>query len=118
MVKNQKHASGENMLKGEFAIDDDGLTVVGAHWVNLITGATLAKRTNTMTGEHKATPDTKREARICVSCSEGESQNECPESKRACGHHCNHTWTHDSCCWCGQSFEPDNEKKEESNENS
>lgn len=26
----------------------------------------------------------------------------CPSSKRSCKHHCNHIWTHDKCCWCGQ----------------
>lgn len=51
------------------------------------------------------------EAGQCVSCEqygredslEAESgiPEKCPESKRPCGHHCNHIWTHDSCCWCG-----------------
>lgn len=25
---------------------------------------------------------------------------ECPYSKRPCGHHCNHIWTHGGCDWC------------------
>lgn len=39
----------------------------------------------------------------CVTCGEqcGIPLNECPKSRRSCGHHCNHTWTHDVCCWCG-----------------
>lgn len=37
----------------------------------------------------------------CVPCGEGDPVGECPESRRPCGHHCNHIWTHDSCCWCG-----------------
>jgi transcription elongation factor Elf1 len=36
----------------------------------------------------------------CLSCGEGDPPNECPKSKRPCGHHCNHVWTHDSCHWC------------------
>ena len=33
--------------------------------------------------------------------------NECPNSQRPCGHHCNHSWSHDSCCWCGKEFSED-----------
>jgi len=40
----------------------------------------------------------------CISCSEGLEQNECPQSKRVCGHHCNHSWSHDQCCWCNKEF--------------
>jgi hypothetical protein len=40
----------------------------------------------------------------CASCSESVPLNECPKSERKCGHHCNHTWTHDICHWCGYSF--------------
>jgi hypothetical protein len=35
----------------------------------------------------------------CISCDE-QRPVECPNSKRACGHHCNHTWSHDRCDWC------------------
>lgn len=28
----------------------------------------------------------------------------CSKSKRKCGHHCNHSWTHDECDWCGIKF--------------
>lgn len=38
----------------------------------------------------------------CASC--GEDAPLCPKSKRACGHHCNHSWSHDHCCWCGEEF--------------
>lgn len=41
----------------------------------------------------------------CVSCNEGLPLNECPQSKRPCGHHCNHSWSHEECCWCGKVFE-------------
>ena len=37
----------------------------------------------------------------CVSCGEADPRGECPKSKRACGHHCNHLTTHDACDWCG-----------------
>jgi len=43
----------------------------------------------------------------CASCGEGDPRNECPQSKRPCGHHCNHVWTHDSCDWCGFTYEGD-----------
>lgn len=39
----------------------------------------------------------------CATCSEmpGELLGECPQSRRPCGHHCNCSWIHDSCHWCG-----------------
>jgi len=40
----------------------------------------------------------------CASCDNEMPLNECPNSKRECGHHCNHSWTHDECCWCGKEF--------------
>ncbi|PPF64552.1 hypothetical protein C5E11_03955 [Clavibacter michiganensis] len=43
----------------------------------------------------------------CASCGMEESgaeANECPNSKRPCGHHCNHVWSHDECDWCGIQF--------------
>lgn len=51
-------------------------------------------------------PTAKREchdelAQICISCGEHEAPNECPKSKRPCGHHCNHSWEQDVCDWCG-----------------
>ena len=36
----------------------------------------------------------------CGSCAEDIPKNECPKSKRPCGHHCNCSWTQDICCWC------------------
>jgi hypothetical protein len=40
----------------------------------------------------------------CISCGENAPKNECPKSKRDCGHHCNHSWSHDECCWCGKEW--------------
>lgn len=40
----------------------------------------------------------------CASCGEGMPQNECSRARRRCGHHCNHSWEQDECCWCGTSF--------------
>lgn len=44
----------------------------------------------------------------CAACGEfdgSEPDNEkCAAPKRGCGHHCNHTWSHDQCCWCGVNF--------------
>lgn len=37
----------------------------------------------------------------CASCGDPVAES-CPESKRPCMHHCNHSWTHDGCCWCGR----------------
>lgn len=39
----------------------------------------------------------------CASCGEG-VDDVCSASKRACGHHCNHIWTHDHCDWCEKDF--------------
>lgn len=42
----------------------------------------------------------------CGTCGEIEAHlvdpesEKCPQSKVPCGHHCNHSWTHDICCWC------------------
>lgn len=42
----------------------------------------------------------------CSSCGEEvPTVNECQKSKRPCGHHCNHSWSQDECCWCGKTFE-------------
>lgn len=41
----------------------------------------------------------------CLSCGEGPPEGECPNSERACGHHCNHSWTDDYCHWCGAYFD-------------
>lgn len=43
----------------------------------------------------------------CASCGEHVPDFECGSSKRFCGHHCNHSWEHDECCWCGLVFGPD-----------
>ena len=31
-------------------------------------------------------------------------EGECPKSERPCGHHCNCSWIHDCCHWCGVEF--------------
>lgn len=54
---------------------------------------------------HAATPATTDQPEgECGSCGEGSPNGECPKSKRPCGHHCNHVWTHDACDWCGKEF--------------
>ena len=40
----------------------------------------------------------------CYSCGEEMPEKECPSSHRPCGHHCNHSWSHDACCWCKKEF--------------
>ncbi len=47
----------------------------------------------------------------CASCGET-PKGECPKSKRPCGHHCNHSWSHDACDWCGATFGAENENEE------
>ena len=41
---------------------------------------------------------------VCSSGAEGIPKHECTNSNRACGHHCNHSWEQDKCCWCGAEF--------------
>ena len=40
----------------------------------------------------------------CTDCwehgDESSGVSGCFRSRRPCGHHCNHSWSHDSCCWC------------------
>lgn len=56
----------------------------------------------------------------CISCLEdpdpshpmGYDNYKCPQSKRSCGHHCNHSWSHDECCWCNTEFGPIEESPE------
>lgn len=46
-------------------------------------------------------------ALVCLDCPPGPPAGEaeqCPKSKKPCGHHCDHEWTHDTCCWCGKSW--------------
>lgn len=58
-------------------------------------------------------PEAEIDASECGSCTEGvddiSDTPACPESKRPCGHHCNHVWTHDECDWCGAVFGADDE---------
>ena len=41
---------------------------------------------------------------VCHSCPELLPNGECPHSQRPCGHHCNHSWHMDQCCWCLEMF--------------
>lgn len=40
----------------------------------------------------------------CISCEEKCPTGECSAKQSTCGHHCNHSWSHDRCCWCGAEF--------------
>lgn len=43
----------------------------------------------------------------CESCAwepDSPEAEPCFASRRECGHHCNHSWTHDRCCWCGKEW--------------
>lgn len=42
--------------------------------------------------------------RDCIPCGEECPRGECSKSEAPCGHHCNHSWTHDVCCWCGETW--------------
>ena len=63
-------------------------------------------REQLMTGTHDACWQRMVDEGECGTCGEGEefAKDECPKSQRSCGHHCNHSWTHDSCCWCGMTW--------------
>lgn len=52
----------------------------------------------------------------CTSCDERMPLRECPQSKRACGHHCNCSWTQDVCHWCGQTFSEDTKPPEKTSD--
>lgn len=46
----------------------------------------------------------------CLTCGELEGEEgECSRSERRCGHHCNCSWVHDCCHWCGAEFGEDGE---------
>lgn len=47
--------------------------------------------------------DADRRPLPCIACGE-QDKEVCPASRRDCGHHCDHSWTHDSCCWCGKEW--------------
>lgn len=47
----------------------------------------------------------------CISCGECGAEADCPRSHRFCGHHCNHSWSHDACCWCGAEWGEDDAEK-------
>lgn len=40
----------------------------------------------------------------CESCMELIENDRCTGSQRECGHHCNHSWSHEACCWCDKTF--------------
>ena len=40
----------------------------------------------------------------CISCAEGLQLNDCPKSKKLCGHHSNSSWCQDICSYCGEEF--------------
>jgi hypothetical protein len=46
----------------------------------------------------------------CLSCGERVADT-CTYSEVECGHHCNHSWTHDACCWCGRTWGEVNPKE-------
>lgn len=49
---------------------------------------------------------------FCSACGEQCPRNECPASPLRCGHHCNHSWSHEICCWCGATWEGIDEHSE------
>lgn len=49
---------------------------------------------------------------VCSSCAEDKPRGECSASKRDCGHHCNHSWNQDECCWCGALFDGEGDDAE------
>jgi hypothetical protein len=50
-------------------------------------------------------PSGEAECDSCASVPGGEDHPErCPKSKKSCGHHCNHSWSHEHCHWCGKEW--------------
>lgn len=47
-------------------------------------------------------PEIDDECSTCDCGDEATESDKCPNSQRQCGHHCNHSWSHESCCWCGK----------------
>lgn len=46
----------------------------------------------------------------CADCANkrmGYDDDQCHKSQKSCGHHCNHSWSHDSCCWCSAEWGED-----------
>lgn len=41
----------------------------------------------------------------CAMARDGEETEKCPSSERRCGHHCNHSWSQTSCCWCKKEWD-------------
>lgn len=47
----------------------------------------------------------KYDEQVCESCCSLVGQDlKCSKSKRNCGHHCNHIWESDMCCWCKEEW--------------
>lgn len=44
----------------------------------------------------------------CISCG-SKHADKCPKSRRPCGHHCNHSWSHGECCWCWKLWDEEPE---------
>ena len=43
--------------------------------------------------------------KTCATCTEGDgTPNECPKSRRECGHHCDCSYEQSKCCYCGATF--------------
>ena len=43
----------------------------------------------------------------CVRADPDWEEEVCPKSKKDCGHHCNHSHTHDGCCYCLKEWGPE-----------
>lgn len=42
----------------------------------------------------------------CEDCVNEETRGDfCSKSEKSCEHHCDHSWSHDVCCWCGEKWE-------------
>lgn len=57
-----------------------------------------------MTTRSDTASDVSRDRPECISCGEEIPEGDCPQSKRPCGHHCDCSWIHDICHWCGAEF--------------
>lgn len=40
----------------------------------------------------------------CIDCGGVDEVETCPKSEKPCGHHCNHSWSHEHCHYCGKEW--------------
>lgn len=89
----------------QFHDDHDMQTLAGTAlaalqgWIDLLRDPSFRDGQLVVDGEVILKQDTSEDD-ACIPCGEGDPVNECPNSQKPCGHHCNCIWIHDHCHWC------------------